>query len=135
MGDGGRPTTLVHLRPTNDTMNAISFLNRVLKPLDDEQSTPLRATITISSGRERLALPGRAKKVSPREPKVHLHCISEVPDSSRRSNLTSGLVMAFTPPANAAVQSPCIKARQASTMETREEEHAVSVVIEGPLHP
>lgn len=49
--------------------------------------------------------------------------------------LTSGLVIAFTPPANAVVQSPWASARQAITTDTSEDEHAVSITMEGPLHP
>lgn len=43
--------------------------------------------------------------------------------------------MAFTPPANAVVQSPWAKARQAMTTDTREEEQAVSITVDGPLQP
>lgn len=48
--------------------------------------------------------------------------------------LTSGLVMTFAPPANAAEQSPAASARQAFAMATVEDEHAVSITNEGPLH-
>lgn len=51
------------------------------------------------------------------------------------SSLTSGLVITFAPPANAAEQSPAASARQAFAMATVDDEQAVSMTTEGPLHP
>ena len=50
-------------------------------------------------------------------------------------SLTSGLVITFAPPANAAEQSPAASARQAFAIATVDDEHAVSITTDGPLHP
>src|SRR5437764_14264394 len=46
-----------------------------------------------------------------------------------------GLVQTFTPPARAADTVPALIALQAASMATDEARHAVSNVIEGPVHP
>ena len=52
-----------------------------------------------------------------------------------RTRLTSGLVMTFTPPARAALQSPACRERHAWCMATTAEEQAVSTTTEGPPNP
>jgi hypothetical protein len=46
-----------------------------------------------------------------------------------------GVVYKFVPPASAAEQSPLKIARQARSIATVDAEHAVSIVIPGPVHP
>ena len=66
----------------------------------------------------------------------HLIHIDEAgPSHPKTKGLTSGLEMTLTPPAIAASQSPSNRARQAWWMATVDEEHAVSITIDGPLRP
>ena len=52
--------------------------------------------------------------------------------SSEKATVAKGARSRFTPPATAAVASPARRARTASWIATRDDEHAVSIATDGP---
>ena len=103
-----RGTALVHFYPFDDTVDSIVLGLGVGEPLQYEDSTTFRPTVSICSNVKWFACAIRAEKMSTSEAKVHLKRSKSEANRDLRKviRLTSGEHITLTPPATAAVQSP-----------------------------
>lgn len=107
-------SALINVNAFDDAKDLVVLIDCVLKLLKYERCTTFGSTVAVSTLVKCLTLACRAKEVSTVQPKVHLALtLMSNEEGQFSTRLTSGLVIMFTPPATAALQSPARSALEA----------------------